>query len=160
MSDQKEAEEDSREQEFLDRVYRVLASKDLLGNIRLYFECLGYLKQRANDEAFTNRELSLKLMDFIDDYLQLLLHQAKVDNTVFGSMIFDGFTNPRIETFQEVFRVRQDQLKAANERRMFIEFCGAAGFPVEPESVRSEAPPKPDGCVPSLVEKANGVTSC
>jgi hypothetical protein len=79
------------------------ASPELLGRLLLYFECLGVMKQRANAEVFTDTAEILRFLDFLDDYLQLLLQQARDDDTSLGRAIYEKFTEPRSERFLKIF---------------------------------------------------------
>jgi hypothetical protein len=98
---------DQTDREFLDRVEAVIASQALLGRVRLFFECLGFIKQQADLGRLSQLLAGTSVWTVLDDALQVVLKQAESEQTTLGLLIADGFSNPRAAEFQRVFERRR-----------------------------------------------------
>jgi hypothetical protein len=76
-----------------------LLTPELFQRIVLFFECAGFLKQRADGHPFDSQS-GLKAFDLLDDAIQAVLKQSASDGSAMGQAIWNAFSNPRAEQFR------------------------------------------------------------
>jgi hypothetical protein len=73
-----------------------LLTPELFQRIVLFFECAGFVKQRADRDPF-DASSGLKAFDLLDDALQAVLQQSAKDGSAMGQAIWSAFSNPRAQ---------------------------------------------------------------
>jgi hypothetical protein len=87
---------------FRSRLDSEFASRVLLANLRMYFECVGFLNHESEDGLPPDVPTLLKRFDLLDDCLQLVMVQAKAESTMLARLIYEGFCNPSVQAMADV----------------------------------------------------------
>ena len=95
--------------ELFDDQFGSIASAELVQRLLLYIECAGVMKQQMDSGALADPDDVLEYCDFLDDYLQLFLQQARDEQSALGDAVYQRFTQPRMERFLNTWADRRQE---------------------------------------------------